>query len=177
MKNRKEITKIAQEYLSFKETDDNFVPRAVSETTRSLVLDRLNPGGFLIFRKLIVIHGFFGFLSLAICHQMGMNPFGTRFSIHSVLMDVLGHMGCSVFCGFWFIGGSISVSYFILSREEFRALKNREWAQNLLLSLVSLVIFSLFGAELLAMDSLLWFLGALLGGILATRLFNRRLAV
>lgn len=177
MKNRKEITEIAKEYLRFKEMHDNIVPPSLSEKTTSLVLDRLNPSGFLIFRKLIVIHAFFGFVSLAICHQLGMNPFGTRFSLHSVLMDVLGHMGCSVFCGFWFIGGSISASYFFLSREEFRALKNREWLQNFLLSLLSLAIFSLFGAELLTMESLLWLVGALLGGVLATRLFNRRLAV
>jgi hypothetical protein len=69
------------------------------------------------------------------------------------------------FCCIQFVGLSALVSAFLLRPEELRILKKSEVAQVLGLGVVSLVGFLISGAELALGISMLWLVGALVGGV------------
>jgi hypothetical protein len=140
------------------------VPEVVSAKVLVKMDSLLNPSAKAVFAKILGIHLVVGFLSLAVCHQFGMNPFGTSFSLESVFMKMGGHSVCMVFCGVLFVGLSFLTAGAFLSIEEIRALKRTEFAQVLSLGVISLGLFSVVGAELALTFAGFWLLGALIGG-------------
>jgi hypothetical protein len=97
-----------------------------------------------------------------------MNPFGTDQSLDSWFMSMLGHNGCMVACGALFAGAGVFTAGYFLKIEELRALRQTQFLQTLALSTFSLALFFIFGAEIVFTIAGLWFLGAVIGGILAT---------
>jgi len=164
-----------REYKVFLSSKEEFVPRVLKSDTEQKIISLLSPSFFTVFLKTSLIHLFFGVLSLTVCHQMNMNPFGTRFSLHHLFMEISGHFGCFLFCGFWFIGLSILASYFFLTDDEIRSLKNQDLSQVLGLSLLSVFGFYLFGANIFSYESILWLIGGVGGGLLATNFINNRI--
>jgi hypothetical protein len=121
-----------------------------------------------VFLKIFGIHTAVGFMSLSVCHQFGMNPFGTANSLDQWLMTMMDHGTCMIVCGVLFLSTSIITAGYFLTVEEVKALKRTEFLQALGLGVLSLGLFGLFGAELALIFSLLWLLGALFGGFAAT---------
>lgn len=144
------------------------LPQDVSNQVFNKISGLLNPSAFVIFAKIFGIHVGVGTLSLAICHQFGLNPFGTKTSLADWFMSVGGHSFCMIGCGVLFTALSILAAGYFLTSEEVRVLRRTEFLQALCLSLVSLAIFAFFGAELALTFGGLWLLGALIGGFAAT---------
>lgn len=141
------------------------------EVTNKLMnkMNRLmNPNSLLVFSKVFSINILVGFLSLAICHQFGLNPFNTERSLDSWFMHVGGHQVCMVLCGVVFITVSILAAGFVLNIEEVLKLKQNKFLQVASLSLFSLAFLFLIGAEFALGIGLLWLAGALVGGLVAT---------
>ncbi len=65
-------------------------------------------------------------------------------------------------------------SNLFLTLEELEAVKWQKWLQSGVFSLVSLAAFYFFGAQLVATVTILWLLGALIGGVLSVE-FSYRL--
>lgn len=153
------------QFLSFEETK---VPKELSNQVFKKMDKLLNPKATTIFSKILSIHLVVGSLSLSVCHQFGINPFNTKFSLADVFMNWAGHGACMVFCGFLFTGLSIITAGYFLSIEELKVLKKTEFPQALVLSTLSLGLLFIFGAELVFSFAGLWLLGALIGSFLAT---------
>lgn len=83
-------------------------------------------------------------------------------------MEVGGHSFCMLGCGTLFVGVSLLAAGYFLTLEEVRSLKRTEFLQNLSLGLVSLGLFTAFGAQLILSVAGLWLLGGLIGGFVAT---------
>jgi hypothetical protein len=83
-------------------------------------------------------------------------------------MTKWGHNACMIFCGFLFVGLSFLSAGYFLSIEEVRALRRTEFLQTFALGVVSLSIFTAFGAHIALILAGLWLLGAFVGGFLAT---------
>lgn len=166
------------EYEVFLKSDQVVVPRAVSEKVWDRLQPLLNPSAGLVFAKVLGIHVVMGFLSLGVCHQFGINPFGTSQSLDTWFMAMWGHSTCMVACGVLFVGLSLLSAGTFLTIEELRALKRTEFIQSFALGAVSLALFAVAGAELVVTFGVLWFVGAWIGGVLATEAvwnFRRRL--
>ncbi len=144
------------------------VPQDVSNQVFSKIRGLLNPSAFMIFTKVLVIHLAVGTLSLAVCHQFGLNPFGTEKSLADWFMSVGGHGFCMIGCGVLFTALSILAAGYFLTSEEVRVLRRTEFLQALCLALFSLGVFAFFGAQLALTFGGLWLLGALIGGFAAT---------
>jgi len=153
------------EFLNAKETP---VPHELNQKVLGNIQALLNPSAWNVFAKLLGIHLVVGFFSLAVCHQFGMNPFGTTRSLSDWLMDMWGHSVCMIGCGVLFVGLSIAAAGYFLTVEEVKVLRRTEFLQAFALGVVSLGIFAAFGSELALAFAGLWLLGALMGGFLAT---------
>jgi hypothetical protein len=156
-----------KEYGEFLAADIR-VPRDLSERVLTQVHELLHPSAWVVFAKLLGIHLVVGFLSLSVCHQFGMNPFGTQYSLADWLMVQWGHSTCMIGCGVLFVGLSFLSAGYFLSIEEVRALRRTEFLQTFSLGAVSLAIFAAFGADVALSFAGLWLLGGLIGGFLAT---------
>lgn len=157
-----------KEYTEFLNVDEMRVPRELSEKVADNIQLLLNPSAWLVFAKLLGVHLVVGFFSLGICHQFGMNPFGTTRSLSDWFMEMWGHSVCLIGCGVIFVSFSILTAGYFLTIEEIRALKRTEFLQTFALGVVSLIVFAVFGTELAIAFAGLWLLGGLIGGFLAT---------
>lgn len=156
------------EYSDFVSAGEFEVPRALERQVQARVRELLNPSPWTVFAKILGIHTVVGYLSLGICHQFGMNPFGTERSLADWFMTMWGHNTCMIACGGLFLGASILTAGTFLSIEEVSALKRTEFLQSLALGAVSLALFVIFGAEFVLAIFGFWLLGACVGGWLAT---------
>ena len=166
MSDPKRLNDIQKEYLQFLDpsgTHENPLPVSVfNELKRTLF-----PNPFVVFAKVFALHVVVGFFSLGICHQFGLNPFGTERSLMDWFMKVGGHNFCMVSCGILFIGLTYTLANFFLSLEELEAVRQHEWLQTGIIGLMSITAFYFFGAELALTFVALWIIGAFLGGLLA----------
>ena len=157
-----------KDYEDFLKTDVEGVPQEVSAAVFSKIQKLISPSALVVFLKVLGLHIITGFLSLSICHQFGLNPFNTERSLADWFMEVGGHSFCMLGCGTLFVGVSLLAAGYFLTLEEVRSLKRTEFLQNLSLGLVSLGLFTAFGAQLILSVAGLWLLGGLIGGFVAT---------
>lgn len=162
-----------EEFKAFVQADGTPVPKDVSDSILSRVRADMNPSAWIVFSKIFGIHLFVGTLSLAVCSQFGLNPFRTGFSLSDYFMK-FGHSACMVFCGVLFIGLTIALGRFILRREELLVLSKNAPLQIFGLSVFSIVAFIGFGADIVLGIGVLWFIGAMVGGILAAKVLIRK---
>ncbi|MBK9294508.1 MAG: hypothetical protein IPM57_08695 [Oligoflexia bacterium] len=157
-----------KEYQEFLESNAQ-VPEELTQAVHKGIATLINPSPWMTFAKLFGIHMVVGVLSLAVCHQFGVNPFGTKYSLSDWFMNMGGHEFCMAACGFFFFAGSILAAGYIFTIEELRTLKKNELVQTLSLAVISLGLLAAIGAKLALGITLLWVLGGLVGGFLATQ--------
>jgi hypothetical protein len=157
-----------KEYEQFLNVDEARVPAPLKQSVLASIHSLLHPSAWLVFAKVLGIHLIVGFLSLSICHQFDMNPFGTDRSLADWFMSSWGHSACMIFCGVLFVSLSIITAGYFLTIEEFRVMRGTEFMLAFALGGVSLLIFHFAGAGLVLTFAGLWFLGALVGGVAAT---------
>lgn len=161
------------DYQDFLNSENTQVPKDVSSDLMLKMHSLINPSALVVFLKILAIHLVTGFLSLSVCHQFGMNPFNTNYSLADWFMTVGGHSVCMIGCGVTFVSISLFAAGYFLTVEEVKALKRTEFLQNLTLGLISLGLFAAVGAELAVGMAGLWLLGSLLGGFFATLAIGR----
>jgi hypothetical protein len=162
-----------EDFKEFVEADGVPVPKKVSSQILKKVRSDLNPSAWLVFAKMLGIHLVVGTLSLAICDQFGLSPFDSNFSLSEYFMR-LGHSTCMIFCGVLFIGLTVTLGHFVLRREEFLVLSRNAPLQVFGLSVLSLAAFIGFGADIVLSIAALWLLGAMIGGVVAAKVFISR---
>lgn len=155
------------EFKEFVSHDSTEVPSHLSDRVFNRMEGLLNPSPLMVFSKIFGIHLVVGYLSLAVCHQFGVNPFGTSYSLADIFMKWGGHGVCMIFCGVVFVSLSLLSAGYFLTIEEIQAVRRTEFLQALSLGIVSLGILAIAGAELVLTFAGLWLLGALIGGFLS----------
>lgn len=93
-------------------------PFALSQAIRQQVFSALNPGFFLVLRKLVVVQFFSAAVTLFFCPQFGVGPYGGGHGLMHYFMNY-GPIVCALGCGAFFLGSTALVSRLFLSREEF----------------------------------------------------------
>jgi hypothetical protein len=158
-----------EEFREFVQAEGLPVPKEISNSILNRVHKDLNPSAWVVFAKLLGIHGVVGTLSLAMCNQFGLNPFHTNLSLSEYFMK-FGHSTCMVLCGVLFIGLTVFLGGFILRREELLVLSRNAPLQIFGLSVLSLGAFIGFGAEIVLGIGVLWFVGAMIGGLMMAKI-------
>lgn len=153
----------AKDFKDFVENEAP-IPESVSRNILNKINKAVNPSPWAVFAKLLGIHSIIGTLSLSICSQFGMSLFNSDISLSDYFMKV-GHSTCMVLCGFLFISLSVLAAWTLLSREEFLVIRKNAFIQIFSLSLLSLIAFIGFGAEIFFGIGALWTIGAMIGGL------------
>lgn len=128
---------------------------------------KLFPNPYRVFFKLLIVQFILGALSLSICHQFGVNPFKTSWSLADWFMNRMGHAYCVGVCGFVYMAGTLAAVQFFLSLEEVNVIKNKSplFIGSLMIS--SLVGFRVLGADVFSTLGLIWVMGAGMGSVLS----------
>lgn len=155
------------EYEEFLNADKSEMPEDVHQRVLAKLKQLVEPSAFVVFLKVLGIHSVIGFLSLSICHQFGLNPFNTDKSLADWMMHVGGHHACMVGCGVLFVGLSLFLAGYFLSIEEVIALKRTKVLQTLSLGVISMSLLIAVGAQVALTIGALWFVGAMIGGMVA----------
>lgn len=155
------------DYEEFLNAENTAVPENVNHKILAKLKKLVNPSAFTVFYKVLGIHTVVSFLSLSICHQFGLNPFNTETSLSDWMMQTGGHHACMVGCGILFVGLSLFLAGYFLSLEEVAALKRTQVLQTLSLGVISLSFLIGVGAQVALTIGILWFVGAMIGGLLA----------
>lgn len=157
--------KIASEFKEFSKGPSLEIHSKLEKKILNQAQRFLRPSLWLVFAKLLGLHALAGTLSLSLCDQFGMSPFNLGFTLSEYFMK-FGHSVCMVLCGVVFLSISLFSALVVLRNEELRVLKKNSFVFISTLILFSLGFFYLFGIELVLEFTLLWVLGAMLGGFL-----------
>lgn len=143
--------------------DEVSPPNALSRILSERIAAELNPPPSGVFMKLALVVALAGSATLLICPQFGL---GTSVGIDLMRYFMrFGHAFCQVACGVIFIGTSFLVTSFILRPEELKVLRENRFLQVAAVSGLSLAAFICFGTGTYFSMTLLWFLGAMFGGL------------
>ncbi len=153
------------DYEDFIAAETFQVPDKLNEKTLGTASRLLNPKSEIIFLKVLGIYLTIGFFSLSVCHQFGVNPFQTERSLDHWLMSFGGHQVCMLICGILFVGSSLLVSGYFLTLEEIIVLRRHQFLHILTLGLLSLGLFTAFGAEFILSIGIIWLVGGIIGGV------------
>ncbi len=162
-----------EEFIKSDGEDTEKIPQDLKNKVYSNIQKLINPNALIVFLKILGIHLGVGFLSLSVCHQFGMNPFNTEKSLADLMMNVGGHHFCMFGCGVLFVSVSLFAAGYFLTIEEVNALKRTEFLQTVSLGIISLGLFTAFGAEIAMGIAVIWFLGGFVGGFAATHVIWR----
>ena len=117
---------------------------------------------------IIFMHCISALLVLSICPQMGVSIF--IFDGLYWLFMKTGHHVCQFLCGFSFIASSICLNQLFLPKAFLNYLRYIKYHQILWLTFSSIVFFFFFGNASINIFSLIWIIGAVVGGSLFARL-------
>jgi len=150
-----------QEFEEFVRTEEISPPSTIAENIHRTVAADLHPSWAKVSLKATLVHLVVGNALLLICPQFGVGGFS---GLVLILMK-FGHEVCMFTCGLLFLGTSALVMGLVLRPEEVRVLRRIRWFPFLALSLGSLAVLSLLGAQILFLLMLVWLVGTLVGGI------------
>lgn len=160
------------DFQEFKNSIGITPPEEVSERILAVVNEDLKVSPWGVFSKLSLIHLFSALFTLSLCPQFGFRVFGEGMGLMHYFMS-LGSVGCPMLCGAFFLGTSLLIATFVLSREELRALRSHRLAELGALTLLSLGFFIMIDpGNVVASFAISWMFGSLLGGFLVLELGN-----
>jgi hypothetical protein len=164
-------------FNDFINNDKTSMPANLKEKISRDIVMRLNPSRIHVFLRLMIVQLVVGIIVLVFCPQFGIGFFPDTFLAHLFMM--YGDFVCNLICGGIFMGSTVLVIPFTFSADELRVLKHSRFLNFTSISIISLAVFTLLGAEFQFLLYVAWLGGgvltALLGLNIASRVFNRLL--
>ncbi len=171
MRSKKEIIDSREsaqaDYLDFILSRGSSPPERLTRKILIKIKELLNPRLSNILLKILIIHFVVGSLTLVICPQFGITLYGEEIGISRYFM-VFGHEVCTILCGVFFLGTTLSISASILTREEIHKFNEYKSLITFLLCFFSLSVFLILKSPDLppTQEILNWVFGAFAGGSL-----------
>jgi hypothetical protein len=152
------------DFEEFKNATPIAPPKEVSEKILSIVGKDLKAIPWKVFSRLSLIHLFSALFTLSICPQFGFRLFGDGMGLMGHFMS-LGHYGCMIACGFFFVGMSLLFASVILKPYELLVIRKHRFTEIGALTLLSLGFFIMINpSDVVFSFALAWLLGSLAGG-------------
>lgn len=155
-----------KDFVDFLSADTVAVPTHLTEKVGDHISTVLNPSPWHVFSKLCIIVFAVSLVNLAICPQFGLSYFRSKTLMHYFMSFGLGHIGCNVICGAFFIGSALLVAVCTLRSEELRVLRETRFLQVFAISALALGAFIALGATVFLPIAAAWLIGALIAGVL-----------
>ncbi len=155
---------MTSEFQDFQDGEEVRPPHQLSNRILSQVHRDLNPSAVSVFSKLLLIHLGVAVFTLSICPQLGFRLLGEGMGLMHYFMS-LGHYGCMMACGSFFLSTSMIAAAVILKPEELKALRKARWLELGSLVLLSFMIFFAINPEIALGIAISWLFGAFLSAI------------
>ena len=153
-----------KEFIDFLNSSPISPPPDLTKKIYSRVEGDLNPSVFGVFGKLSIIHFMVSLLTLSICPQFGFRIIGEGMGLMHIF-SVFGAIGCTLACGFFFLGTSILVATLVLKKAEIAVIRRNKFLELLTLAALSLGFFLMVNAEVVISFAILWLFGSVIGGL------------
>lgn len=150
-------------YQSFIKDQEESAPEHLKQNILSKVRDDLTISATQTWVKFTVIHTIIGAISLLFCPQFNLSLSGKK-DLYHFFHQALGHEGCMIVCGAIFLGTGALACILILRQAEIHMVRRSLMMAFLLLAVVSLGLFFIFGAEIYLGLAIPWLFGAVIGG-------------
>jgi hypothetical protein len=147
----------------------NKMPESLKSKIKTEILVKLNPAPSRVFVKISVIQFLVSFIVLAICPQFSLGFFPHSFLGH-IFMN-WGEIYCNLSCGAIFLTSGILSSIIFLTNDELRVFRQYRVLHLLLISLLSLTAFVLFGVQFQLFMFFIWGLGALVASLMSFEIY------
>lgn len=155
-------SKWTQDFEDFVKSSPVTPPTQVTQAIFEKVYQDLHPTFSKVFLKIVGIHFLMGATTLLFCPQ-----FGLGFTSGMGLMGFLMRWGdalCMMGCGAFFMTGSLLLASLMLRPEELRVFRKKEIYSIAALGVLSIIVFMLSGATVIASLAGFWMIGSVLGG-------------
>jgi len=171
MTNKKDYPVWEKEFLEFIDTRPLVPPPLLSETIKTEIRKYQMIIKWIIISKFASIQAAFAALTLFLCPQFGM---GLARHVHlAALVHHHQGIGFMAVCGAFFLSGGALLATIFLTIHEKKIIEMSEWIYFPTASLIALLIFHLFGADLKWAEALPWFMGGTMGSILCFKITKR----
>lgn len=147
----------------------NKMPESLKLKIKNEILEKLNPSPSRVFFKISVIQFFVSFVVLAVCPQFNLGFFPHSFLGH-IFMN-WGEVYCNLSCGAIFVTSGILSSIIFLTNDELRVFRQYRILHLLLITLLSLTAFVLFGVQFQLFMFFIWGLGALIASLMSFEIY------
>lgn len=152
------------DFKDFMFSESVLPPKVLSEKIYKIVESDLNPSSWKVFSKLTFIHFISAALTLSVCPQFGFRLFGDGVGLMGHFMH-LGHIGCMIACGVFFLGASLLMAIIALKTEEIKIIRKYRWVQIAALISMSLGAFIMLDTEIVFGFASAWILGNVIGAL------------
>ncbi|OUR99693.1 hypothetical protein A9Q84_01320 [Halobacteriovorax marinus] len=154
-----------KDFTDFKTSNENRPETILRARVLDFVKNELNPSHTLVFTKLLCIQAFVGTLTLLFCPQFDMS-LTNNYDLFHFFHHKFGALACMSLCGFIFIGSGAIFAAYLLKVEEIYKIKQTNNLYYFAISGLSILTFLVLGADIYLDLAAMWFLGAVVGGIL-----------
>jgi len=171
MTNKKNYPLWEKEFLEFMDTKPLAPPPYLSKNIKTEIRKYQMIMKWIIFSKFASIQAVFATLTLFLCPQFEMG-----FTRHDHLATLVQHhqgIYLMAVCGAFFLSGGALLATIFLTIHEIKIIEKSECIYFPAATLIALLIFYLFGADLKWIEALPWFLGGATGGIICFEITKR----
>jgi len=154
-----------KDYQDFINSKGSQPPEYLDNSILNFIHEDLNPSSKLVFSKLVTIQLFIGGLTLLFCPQFNLS-LTNNYELFHYFHHNYGERICMILCGSIFMGTGTIFASTILSINEIKLIKSKEFLFYPTLSILTLPIFLIFGAEMYLSLTLFWLVGAVLSGVI-----------
>ena len=155
-----------KDFVDFLSSESAPPPGRLSAQVGSQIATFLDPSPWHVFSKLCAIVFAVSLANLAVCPQFGLSYFRNYHLVHFFMSLGLGHIGCNLICGAFFIGTAIVVAVIFIKPEELRVLRKTGFLQISAISALALAMFIALGATVFLPIAVAWLIGAFTAGVL-----------
>lgn len=148
-------------------------PKEATARILARVRRDLAPSRFVVGAKIYLLGMALGVASLLICPQLGLAYGPLGHTLHGVFMR-FGAAACTALCSAILLFTTTLLVLLCLSREERRVAYRARYLQSLILALSLLGLFLALGASAVLKLAVVWFVGAVLGGVVSYQLSRPR---
>jgi len=151
-----------QDFLSSKGSQPS---KYLDNRILGFIHEDLNPNSKIVFSKLVTIQLLIGALTLLFCPQFNLSLTNNHELFHYFHHN-FGEYICMIICGSIFMGTGAVFASTILSINEIKLIRSKEFLFYPTLSILILPMFLIFGAEMYLNLTLFWLIGTTISGVI-----------
>jgi small-conductance mechanosensitive channel len=154
-----------RDYRDYSLNNEISAPTKLSNDILKNVLTELTPSKSAVFIKLIYTQVFIGLITLTFCPQFKLS-LTANYDLFHYFHHTFGSTVCMIICGIIFMAPSALFVCLLTNKNERSLILKSKGLYHLAISMMALLVFFLFGAQVCGLMTLVWLVGAVGSSVL-----------